>query len=246
MVGGKSVDVRPQEPAQIDPDAERVAVELEWNAAAKVKLEIQVRERLIVDPSVITVVTHEVRTARGNAGSGEALAIFRRATRTAFGGRAATEDPADHRLVSPRCDIIGRDREAEVARVIFEATFELSVIAEGEERAMKEPRVHDCIADAGVKERGEIAKGVVEMVGEIPSGVAGAEALLRGARRSRQMDGRTVVQGLVGIVQPEVREETADANTGNRTRIIFLDGRRGADKIKRHAGVHSKVTRKVV
>jgi len=163
------VDVRPQKPAQIDPDAERVAVELEWNAAAKVKLEIQVRDRLIVDPSVITVVTHKVRTARGNTGSGEALAIFRRAASAALRRCAAAKDPADHTLVSPRCDVIGRDRETELARVIFEAAFELRVIAEGEERAMKEPRVHDCIADAGVKERGEIAKGVVEMVDEIPS-----------------------------------------------------------------------------
>jgi hypothetical protein len=37
-VGGKSVNVRPHEPAEIDPDAQRVAVELQRNATTKVKL----------------------------------------------------------------------------------------------------------------------------------------------------------------------------------------------------------------
>jgi hypothetical protein len=39
------MDVLPQEPAQINPDAERAAVRLQWNGAAKIKLEIQITDR---------------------------------------------------------------------------------------------------------------------------------------------------------------------------------------------------------
>ena len=71
----RSADARPEKPAQIHADTERVAVELQWNAAAKVKLEIQVAERFVIHTGVEAVVTHEIRGAGGNAGGGEALAV---------------------------------------------------------------------------------------------------------------------------------------------------------------------------
>lgn len=77
----RSVGARPQKPAQIHADAERVAVELQWNAAAKIKFEIQVADRFVINPGVEAVVTHEICGACGNAGSGEALAVCRFATR---------------------------------------------------------------------------------------------------------------------------------------------------------------------
>ncbi len=60
------------------------------------------------------------------------------------------------------------------------------------------------------------------------------------------MYGRTEVEGRVRVVQPEVREERTYANPGDGTRIVVLDGRRGAHKIERHARINAKVTRKVV
>src|SRR5712664_1980726 len=60
------------------------------------------------------------------------------------------------------------------------------------------------------------------------------------------MYGRTEVQGRVRVIQPEVCEEGTHANTRDCTGIVFLDGRRGAHKIKRHAGINAKVSRKVV
>jgi hypothetical protein len=60
MVGGKSVDVRPQEPAQIKPDAERIAAQLQWNAAANIKFEIQITDQFVVNTGIESVVAHEV------------------------------------------------------------------------------------------------------------------------------------------------------------------------------------------
>src|SRR5258708_6926804 len=84
------------------------------------------------------------------------------------------------------------------------------------------------------------------MVCHIPGCMTGAEALLRVAGGSGKMQGRTEVHGRVREIQAEIREERAHANSRDCTGIIFLDGRSGARKIKRHAGVNSKVTRKVI
>ena len=54
---------------------------------------------------------------------------------------------------------------------------------------MEKSCVHDGVAHSGVDERREISKGVVEMVRQIPSRMAGAEALLGVTRGSRQMNG---------------------------------------------------------
>src|SRR5229473_5946570 len=78
----RSADARPQQPAQIHADAKRVAVELQWNAAAKVKLEIQVAGRFVINTGVEAVVTDEIRGAGGNAGRSKALAVCRLATST--------------------------------------------------------------------------------------------------------------------------------------------------------------------
>jgi hypothetical protein len=245
MVDGKSVDVRAKEPAEVDADAERIAVKLKRGAPAEVELEIDISNRLVIDASIETIVAYQVCGARRNASCSETRAVLGRATSTAFGGRDAPENPADYRLIPPGRDIISRSREAKIARIIFDPTVELSVVAEGDEGAMEKSSVHDGVAHAGIKERREISKGVVEMVRQIPGGMTGAEALLRVTCRSGEVNGRAVIQGIVGIVQSEVREESANANTGNHARVIFLDGRGRADKVERHAGINSKVARKV-
>jgi len=58
------VDMRPHELAEIGPNSEEVTVELQRNAAAEVKLYIQVTERFEVDPGVEAVVSHKVCRAR--------------------------------------------------------------------------------------------------------------------------------------------------------------------------------------
>ena len=73
----RSAGARPQEPAQVDADAERIAIKLKWDAAAKVEFEIQVADRFVINTGVVAVVTHEIRGARGNTGAGEVLAACR-------------------------------------------------------------------------------------------------------------------------------------------------------------------------
>src|ERR1700694_4317410 len=75
-----SANVRAQEPAQVDADAERIAIQLKRDAAAKVEFEVQVAERFVINTGVEAVVTHEIRGARGNTGAGEVLAVCRLAT----------------------------------------------------------------------------------------------------------------------------------------------------------------------
>jgi hypothetical protein len=60
------------------------------------------------------------------------------------------------------------------------------------------------------------------------------------------MYGRTEVQGRVRVVQPEIRKESTYADAGDCTGIVLLDGSRGAQKIKWHARVNSKVAGKIV
>src|SRR6266436_5319776 len=166
--------VRAQKPTDVDADGKRITVELHRNAAAVVEFEIKVTDRLVVDPRVVAVVAHEVRGTRGDAGSGEPLAVLGRTAGVAFGGGATTEDPADHRLIAPRRDIIRRGRETEVAKVVFNAAVELSVIAEGDEWTMEKSCIHDGITRAEVEERRKISEGVVYMVRQIPSCMTGA------------------------------------------------------------------------
>lgn len=108
MVGGNSVDMRSQEPTKVHADTERIAVELKRNAAAKIKLEIQITDRFVINATVETVVTDEIRHARGNAGRGEAPAVFGRAGTAAFRCGTTTEDSAYHSLIPPGRDIVGR------------------------------------------------------------------------------------------------------------------------------------------
>src|SRR5260370_33972187 len=82
------------------------------------------------------------------------------------------------------------------------------------------------------------------MVRLVPSHVANAEAFFLVTCRSRQVHGRSIIQGLLGIIPPQIREETADANAGNSAGVIDGGGR--AHKIERNARIQTKVTRKVV
>ena len=215
------MDVRAHEPAQVDADAERIAVKLKRNAPAEVELEIDISSRFVIDARIETIIAHEVCGTRRYAGGSITLAVFRRSARTAFGSRAAAENTTDHRLVAPGRDIISRSREAKIAGIVFHATVELGVVAEGDEGAMEKSSVHDGVAHAGVEERREISKGVVDMVRQIPGGMTSAEALFGVTCRSRQVNGRAVVQRLARVIPTEVGEESADANAGNRPRIVL-------------------------
>src|SRR6266852_6770087 len=84
------------------------------------------------------------------------------------------------------------------------------------------------------------------MVGLVPSRVTHAESFFLVARRSRQVHGGAVIQRFIRIIPAQIGEETADANSGSGAGIIVLDRSGRTDKIKRNAGVNSKVTRKVV
>src|SRR5207245_456763 len=110
----RSVDARPQQPAQVHSDAEGIAVEPQRNAAAEVEFEIQVADGFIVDAGVEAVVAHQIRTARCNAGRGETSAVRGAAAGTALGRRTAAEHAADDRLISPGCDVVGRSGKAEL------------------------------------------------------------------------------------------------------------------------------------
>jgi hypothetical protein len=191
--------VRAHKPAQVNTDTERIAIQMKRGAPAKVEFEIDV-PALVIDASIETIIAHKVCGTLGYAGSAITFAVCGRAARIAFGGGSAPENPADHRLIPPRCDVISGSREAEIARIVFETTVELGVVSEGNEGAPKISSVHDGIADPGVEERREVSEGVVDMVRQIPGCMTRTEALLRVAGRGRQVNGRTVIQEFVGIV----------------------------------------------
>src|SRR5258708_30360493 len=155
----RSVGARPQKPAQIHADAERVAIELKRNAAAKVKFKVKVAYRFVINTGAVSVVAREVRRARRDAAGGEAGAVSAAAAPAAL-CCSATEDPADFRLISPGRDVVGRDRKAEFAGIVFDAAVKLRVVTVGHERTMEKLRVHDAVADSGVDERREISEGV--------------------------------------------------------------------------------------
>ena len=92
----RSVRVWPQQPAQIHPDAESIAVELQRHAAAKVEFEIEIADRFVINAGVEAVVTHEIGGARGNTGAGEVLAVDRLAT----SGTLAAELQRKTRLIT--------------------------------------------------------------------------------------------------------------------------------------------------
>jgi len=242
----RSVDARTQQPAQVHADAEGIAVEPKRNAAAEVEFEIQIANGFVIDPRVVAVVPDQVRATGCYAGGGETTAVRGTAAGAAFGRRTAAEHAADDRLISPGCDVVGRYRETEIARVVFDAAIKLRVIAVGGKGPMEEPRVHDGVADAGVNERGEISEGVVEMVRLVPSNVADAEAFLLVTGRSCQVHGGAIIQGFVGIIPSQIREETSDTDARNRAGVIILRRSRAGHEIKRDAHVHSEVARKVI
>src|SRR6266481_97662 len=101
----RSVGVRPQKPAQIHADAERVAVELQWNAAAKVEFKVNVADRFVINAGVVSVVTREIRRARRDAAGCVAVAVSAAAAPAALRCGTATENPADFSLISPGRDV---------------------------------------------------------------------------------------------------------------------------------------------
>ena len=131
------MNVRAEEPTQVNADTERVAIKLRRHAPAKIEFQIQVPNRLVIDASIEPIIAHQVCSTRGHAGGGETLAVFGRAAGIAFGGCSAPENPADHRLIPPRRDVISGSREAEIAGIVFETAVELRVISEGNKGKVK-------------------------------------------------------------------------------------------------------------
>src|SRR6266404_1597655 len=125
------MDARPQKPAQVHPDSERVAVELQRNAPAVVEFEIEVTNRFVIN-----------------------------------------------------------------ARVI------LRVIAVGREGPMKKLCIQYRVADASVKERGEISERMIEMVRLVPSRVTDAKPFFLITGWRCHVHGGAVIQGFVGIIPP--------------------------------------------
>jgi len=234
-----------QEPAQVDTDAERKDVELQRYAAAVVEFQVEVRGRLEIDTSVEAVITDEVGAAGGNAGVLIIFAIGGRAAGGAVRGFATTEYAADHGLVSPRRDSIGRDRETELAGVVFEPAVEAGVISEADEGAMEIPSVENGVADRGIEKRREVAEGMINVVRKIPSSVAGAQTLPGISGGSRQVNRRREIQKRVRIVQPKIREDVSDADTGGCARIALLRRRGCADEIERNTEVDPEMAREV-
>ncbi len=117
----RSVGPRPQKPAQIHADAERVAIELKRNAAAKVKFKVKVANWFVINAGAVSVVAREGRRTRRHAASREAGAVRAAAAPAAFCSGCATEDPADFRLIPPGRDVVGRDRKTEFAWIVFDA-----------------------------------------------------------------------------------------------------------------------------
>src|SRR5712692_5547351 len=76
--------------------------------------------------------------------------------------------------------------------------------------------------------------------------MTGAETLLRFASWSCQVYCRAEVQRRIRVVPSEICKESPDANTGNCAWIVVLNRGWRSDKVKRHARVNSKMTRKIV
>src|SRR5260370_19583994 len=95
------MDARAQKPAQVHAEPEGVAVELQRNAAAIVKFEIQVTNRFVIDARVISVVAREISRARRNAAGWKAFLIGASGAPAAL-RRTAAEHSPDHRLIPPR------------------------------------------------------------------------------------------------------------------------------------------------
>jgi len=58
------VNVRAQEPTQVNADTERIAIKLKRDAPAKVKLKVQITNRFVINTSVEAVVADKVSNAR--------------------------------------------------------------------------------------------------------------------------------------------------------------------------------------
>src|SRR5712692_3260398 len=133
---------RPHQRTEIEADAERIVVEPQRNAAAIVKLKVEIIDWLKVDACFIAIVPNEGGATSRDTGTSESVAVRRCAAGTALCCRAAAEDPADHRLVSPRRDIVSACRKAEGSLVVFQAASERCVVAERREGAREISRVH--------------------------------------------------------------------------------------------------------
>jgi len=80
------VRARPHQPAQIDTDAERIAIELQRDAPAEVEFEVDVAKWFVVDPCVEAIVANEVGGATCYAGGSKPLAVRGGAAGAALGG----------------------------------------------------------------------------------------------------------------------------------------------------------------
>ena len=213
------MSARANEPGQVHANSKRIAVELERNAAAKIEFKIKIANWFVIDACVVPIVAHESRSARRDAAGSVTVAVTAAAVSAAI-RRTATKYPADYRLISPRRNVVSRDRETKVARIVFDTAIELRVVAVRCKGPVKVPCVQNGVADTGVHKWREISERVIEVVRFIPSRVADTESFFLVAGRSCKVNGGTIVQGFIGIIPSQIGEETADANAGSGTRII--------------------------
>jgi len=169
------------------------------------------------------------------------FAIGGRAAGGAVRGFAATKYAADHGLVSPRRDIIGRDGETELAGVVFQPAVEGGVISEADEGAMEIPSIENGVAERGIEKRREVAEGMINVIRKIPSSVAGAQSLPGIPGRSRQVNGRGEIQQRVRIVKPKIREDVSDADAGGCPWIALFRGRGCPDEIERNTEINAEM-----
>ena len=158
---------------------------------------------------------------------------------------AATKYATDHCLVSPRRNIIGRKGETELAGIVFQPAVECGVISKADEGAVEIPSVENGVADRGIEKRREVAESMVNVIRQIPTGVAGAQPLCGISGGSCQVNDRREIQELVWIVQPKIREGVSDANARGGARITLFRGRGCADEIERNTEVDAEMAREV-
>src|SRR5690349_22825315 len=133
--------VRTHQRAEIDTNPKRIIVELQRHAAAIVEFKIQVIYWLEVDARFVAIVSDQIGAAGGDVRTREPAAVMRRTCGSANSRRAAAKNAANHGLVSPRRDVVGRRLQTERSLVVFQPARERRVVTEARKRPREIPRV---------------------------------------------------------------------------------------------------------
>src|SRR5262249_47797077 len=154
------------------PDAKRIVVQMQRHTAAVIEFKIQVIRELEVEPGFVAVVARQASASRSYAGAVESATVRRRAAATALRCRAGTENAADHRLISPRRDVVRPPLQTEQPLIIFQAAIERRVVTEARERPREISCVQDAVAHSRIQERRPITKSTINMIRVVPHSVA--------------------------------------------------------------------------